>query len=99
MTQRHVLARRAVVDCVKGYITIDGIRFPWYVAEGVEVDTLENLLTLVRFELLVDGPVTMIADAGPWSADADGPIADSIREWVRNEYRQAFPWLRTEEDE
>lgn len=96
MTSRHVLARSAVIDHVKGDLFIDGVRLPWYLAPTPTVDWDEPILE-VSVTFLVDGVVAIRNSAGVTLHDPSiGAVGAWARDYVRTQLAARLPWLTLE---
>lgn len=76
-------------------ITIDGVEFPFYVGDGVEIEPGGSDFTVVSLPLLVRGVVTLV-DRGGRRRVVDqelGDVAEYARTLVHAGLLDAFPDL------
>jgi hypothetical protein len=93
MTER-ALARTATLDLHEGYLSIDGVRLPWWLAK-VDPEIAVDGVVELGVTFLIDGPVTLVGDASDvYIVDQElGEVGSWARRHVRRELLQAFPDL------
>lgn len=94
------LADSVVIDWNEG-VKIDGVHFPFYVGEGVEIDPGgSGDITVVHLPVLVAGVVTFVDRSG--RRRVIDPELGDVGEWARTLVRRgllgAFPWLDIKEE-
>lgn len=91
----HVLARTAKFDMHEGFLTIDDVRLPWWLA-AVDPELRTDGLIELGVTFLVDGAVTVVSEFGVEKKIFDkelGDPAEWARNYVRTEMQRAFPDL------
>jgi hypothetical protein len=92
---QHVLARAATIDLCEGFLTIDDVRLPWWLARvDPEIIAGDGAIE-VTVTFMVDGAVTVISEFG------DERVVDPVlgdpgawaRDHVRTELQRYFPHL------
>lgn len=88
------LASSVTLDMNEG-VFIDGIKFPFYVADGAVVTAGRDLITAVSLDLFVDGVVTVLDRDGGRRiyVDGEGDVAEWARRLVREGLLERIPDL------
>lgn len=92
------LAASVILDAREG-VTIDGVLFPWYVADEATVDAGPDRITTINLQLFVDGVVSIVDRDGcrrvidGYLGRGLGDIGAYARELVRTGLLEALPWL------
>lgn len=88
----HVLANAATFDMHEGFLTIDDVRLPWWLA-AVDPEIRTDGIIELQVTFLVDGAVTVIGEHG--TAKTFDPVLGDPGAWardhVRTELQRAFP--------
>lgn len=85
-------------------VYIDGARLPWHVAREVEITPDINGIsgvTGVTVTIPVEGTVEIakLGSAGITTSRVVDPVLGDMREYVRRELAEAFPWLKLPEQQ
>lgn len=94
----HVLARSAALNLQDGFLTIDGVRLPWWLA-NVEPEVLadtETGVVEVRVSFLIEGVVALVNPDGArrYVDPKLGDVTDWAKAYVRDQLQAAYPDLR-----
>jgi hypothetical protein len=90
----HVLAHTATFDMHEGFLTIDDVRLPWWLA-AVDPEIRTDGIIELEVTFLVDGAVTVVSELGT-KKTFDPALGDPgawARDYVRTEMQRAFPDL------
>jgi hypothetical protein len=84
------------MDYETGQLTLDGVPFPFYIAEqGFTVDAVSAPVLYANVTIPVLGVVTITGDDGPKVFDSEfGEVAEYARALVRRGLLERNPWLR-----
>jgi hypothetical protein len=88
----RIFASDVLLDLETHDFFVDGVRLPWHLREVPTIEPYEQgfPITAVTFTIFVDGTVRIRGDR----ASVIDPVLGDVREYVRREFQQAFPWLR-----
>ena len=94
----HVLARSSEIDLQRGFLSIDGVRLPWWLA-NVEPEIradIESGIVELTITFLVEGVVVLTnPTAGRQYIDSRlGDVSEWARTYVRDQLSAAYPDLK-----
>ncbi len=93
---KHVLARHAFLDLEEGFLAIDGVSLPWWLARvPPRIEAVDGAYVELEVTFIIDGRVDLVVGGGRKTID---PVLGDVGEWARNYVREqmleAYPDLQ-----